>query len=184
MSGRHRELVNAGTASLPRGPRRDCLRRLLEFLLDKQCVKSFALQTDCGKLRRAVEWAWPILKICVMWHSIALPNLGAPTLWFFVSMESGCMFGFVMTYSLLALFGDRPSVRQLCAGDSAQGEFFRITAECTSTEEVQFWDLKKCKSGSRCHTMPCTSLVVVGLKVHRHQLKHFVADQHPAQHNA
>ena len=40
MSGRHPELVDAGIDSLPRGPRRDCLRRVLEFLLDNQYVKS------------------------------------------------------------------------------------------------------------------------------------------------
>ena len=43
MSGRHPELVDAGIASLPEGQRRDCLRRVLEFLLDNQYVKCRAL---------------------------------------------------------------------------------------------------------------------------------------------
>ena len=43
MSGRHPELIEAGIANLPEGRRRDCLRRVLEFLLDNQYVKSSAL---------------------------------------------------------------------------------------------------------------------------------------------
>ena len=40
MSGRHPELIEAGIANLPEGRRRDCLRRVLEFLIDYQYVKS------------------------------------------------------------------------------------------------------------------------------------------------
>ena len=43
MSGRHPELIEAGIANLPEGRRRDCLRKVLEFLLDNQYVKSGAL---------------------------------------------------------------------------------------------------------------------------------------------
>ena len=52
MSGRHPELVDAGIASLPEGQRRDCLRRVLEFLLDNQYVKSRALP---GRLWKVEE---------------------------------------------------------------------------------------------------------------------------------
>ena len=43
LSGRHSELIVAGIANLPEGRRRDCLRKVLEFLLDNQYVKSGAL---------------------------------------------------------------------------------------------------------------------------------------------
>ena len=50
MSGRHLELIEAGIANLPEGRRRDCLRKVLEFLLDNQYVKSGALPERLWKV--------------------------------------------------------------------------------------------------------------------------------------
>ena len=50
MSGRHPELIEAGIANLPEGRRRDCLRKVLEFLLDNQYVKSGALPERLWKV--------------------------------------------------------------------------------------------------------------------------------------
>ena len=84
MSGRHPELVDAGTSmsNLVRG------------------------RTGCGKSRKEVEWAWPTLVICVTQLLTVWPRVGAPILSFSVSMVSDCMFDSVTTFSSLALIGD------------------------------------------------------------------------------
>ena len=91
MSGRHPELVDAGIASLPEGQRRDCLRRVLEFLLDNQHVKSQALP---GRLWNVEEGSGMGLARSGDLCDAALDSLrrlGTRTPSVFENTVSGCM---------------------------------------------------------------------------------------------
>ena len=91
MSGRDLELVDAGIASLPEGQRRDCLRRVLEFLLDNVYVKSRAL---LGRLWKVEEGSGMGLARSGDLCDAALDSLrrlGTRTPSVFENTVSGCM---------------------------------------------------------------------------------------------
>ena len=105
----------------------------LNFALITSMSNPVPSRTDCGKLRSAEEWALP--------HSghlcdAALDSLGALTLWFFVSTAPGCTFGFVMTCSSLALFGDRPSVTRSRFG--VRPSFFDLRPSVPAPKRCSF----------------------------------------------
>ena len=144
MSGRHLELVSAGIASLPEGQRRDCLRRVLEFLLDNQYVKSRALLgrpwkaeegsgmglAHAGDLCDAARLAetWSTDPIVLREHGVRL----------YVRFRDDIFF----------IGSDRRLSVSPVQELRRRAKFFHIIAECPSDSEVQSLEVKVWKSGN------------------------------------
>ena len=172
MSGRHPELVDAGIDSLPRGPRRDCLRRVLEFLLDNQYVKSRSWPDRLWKVEEGSGMG--------LAHSgdrcdAALDSLAES--WStdpFVLREHRVRLYVRFRDDIFFIGSDRRLSASYVQELTRRAKFFRILAESPSTEEVQFLEVKVWKSGSRYHTRPCPKPTSLGIPLD-------VTSAHPPQ---
>ena len=160
-SGRHPELVDAGMASLPEGQRRDCLRRVLEFLLDNQYVKSRAWP---GRLWKVQEGSGMGLAHSGDLCDAALDSLAET--WStdpVVLREYGIRLHVKFRDDIFLIGSDRRLSVSYVQELRRRAKFFHIIAECPSDSEVQFLEVKVWKSGTRYHTAPCPKPTSLGI---------------------
>ena len=161
MSGRHPELIEAGIANLQEGRRRDCLRKVLEFLLDNQYVKSGALPERLWKVEEDSGMG--------LVHSGDLCDAALDSLaesWStdpVVLREHGVRLYVRLRDDIFFIGSDRRLSVSYVQELRRKAKFFHIIAECPSDREVQFLEVKVWKSGARYHTVPCPKPTSLGI---------------------
>ena len=161
MSGRHPELIEAGIANLPEGRRRDCLRRVLEFLFDNQYVKSGALPERLWKVEERSGMG--------LAHSGDLCDAALDSLaesWStdpVVLREHGVRLYVRFRDDIFFIGSDRRLSVSYVQELRRRAKFFHIIAECPSDSEAQFLEVKVWKSGTRYHTVPCPKPTSLGI---------------------
>ena len=147
MSGRHPELIEAGIANLPERRRRDCLRRVLEFLLDNQFDKSGALPERLWKVEEGSGMG--------LAHSGDLCDAALDSLaesWRtdpVVLREHGVRLYVRFRDDNFFIGSDRRLSVSCVQELRRRAKFFHIIAECPCDSEVQFLEVKVWKSGMR-----------------------------------
>ena len=140
MSGRHPELIEAGIANLPEGRRRDCLRKVLEFLLDNQYVKSVALPERLWKVEE--ESGMGLAHSCCLCDA-ALDSLAESWSTDPVVLRKHGVRLYVRCRDDIFFIG---SVRRMSVSYVQElrrrAKFFHIVAECPSDSKVQFLEVK------------------------------------------
>ena len=172
MSGRHPELIGPGIPNLPEGRRRDCLRKVLEFLLDNQYVKSGALLERLWKVEEGSGMG--------LAHSGDLCDAALDSLaesWStdpVVLREHGVRLYVRFRDDIFFIGSDRRLSVSYVQELRRKAKLFHIIAECPSGSEVQFLEVKVWKSGARYHTVPCPKPTSLGIPLD-------VTSAHPPQ---
>ena len=161
MSGRHPELIEAGIANLSEGRRRDCLRRVLKFLLDNQYVKSGALPERLWKVEEGSGMG--------LVHSGDLCDAALGSLaesWStdpVVLREHGVRLYVRFRDDIFFIGSDRRLSVSYLQELRRRAKFFHIIADCPSNCEVQFLEVKVWKSVTTYHTVPCPKPTSLGI---------------------
>ena len=172
MSGRHPELIEAGIANLPERRRRDCLRKVLEFLLDNQYVKSGALPERLWKVDEGSGMGLAHSgDLCdAVLDSLAESWSTDPV----VLREHGVRLYVRFRHNVFFIGSDRRLSVSYVQELRRKAKLFHIIAECPSDSEVPFLEVKVWKSGARYHTVPCPKPTSLGIPLD-------VTSAHPPQ---
>ena len=153
MSGRHQELIKAGIANLPEGRRRDCLRKVLEFLLDNQYVKYGALPERLWKVEEGSGMGLAHFgELCDAALGSLVESWSTDPV---VLREHGVRLYVRFRDDIFFIGSDRRLSVSYVQELRRKAKFFHIIAESPSDSEVQFLEVTVWKSGARYHTVPC-----------------------------